>query len=101
VAYDTTCGRALGEIGQVPRDRIAAARAAAREHMWKHLPDGLPALMLVGGSYSMGTQVVLRVDASIVESHSRRGGRVQGRFRAPALVPRPGKLRGRPASGAE
>jgi hypothetical protein len=70
VASDTTCGRALSEIGQVARARIAAARAAAREHMWNQLPDGPPQLSLAGGSYSLGGQVVLRVDASIIECHS-------------------------------
>jgi hypothetical protein len=30
VASDTTCGRALGEIGQVPRDRIAAVGVVER-----------------------------------------------------------------------
>jgi hypothetical protein len=34
VASDTTCGWALGEVGKVERARIAAARAAACEHMW-------------------------------------------------------------------
>jgi hypothetical protein len=83
VASDTTAGRALGEVGQVPRDRIAAVRAAACEHMWQQLPEGLPALWLAGGSYSMGAQVVLRVDASIVECHSRKqqaAGTFQGSF---------------------
>jgi hypothetical protein len=83
VASDTTCGRALGEVGQVERSRIAAARAAAREHMWQQLPGGPPALSLAGGSYSTGEQVVLRIDASIVQAHSRKekaAGTYKGSF---------------------
>jgi hypothetical protein len=71
VASDTTAGRALAEVGQAGRARIAQARAAAREHVWALLPAGPPQLM-IAGSHSMGEQVVLRVDASIVECHSRK-----------------------------
>jgi hypothetical protein len=70
VASDTTAGRALGEVGQAGRPRIADARAKVREHVWALL-DGLPALK-IAGAYSMGDQVVLPVDASIVECHSRK-----------------------------
>jgi hypothetical protein len=41
VASDTTAGRALGEVGQAGRARIAAVRAKVREHVWALLPDGL------------------------------------------------------------
>lgn len=71
VASDTTAGRALGEIGQSSRARVADARADARSYVWALLPAGLPHLR-VAGQYSMGEQVVLRVDASIVECHSRK-----------------------------
>jgi hypothetical protein len=48
VASDTTVGRALAEVGQAGRGRIAAARAAARAHVWSLLPDGPPALSIAG-----------------------------------------------------
>jgi hypothetical protein len=38
VASDTTAGRALGEVGERRRSAIAAARAAARAHVWGQLP---------------------------------------------------------------
>jgi hypothetical protein len=71
VASETTAGRALSEIGQAGRARIAAARLAAREHVWSLLPGGPPRLS-IAGSYWMGDQIVVRVDASIVECHSRK-----------------------------
>jgi hypothetical protein len=71
VASDTTAGRALGEVGRCGRPRIAAARAAARAHVWNLLPAGPPQLS-IAGTYPMGDQVVVRVDASIVECHSRK-----------------------------
>lgn len=73
VASDTTVGRALAEVGQAGRARLAAARAGAREHVWSLLPGGPPPLQ-VAGTYSMGDQIVVRVDASIVECHSRKQG---------------------------
>ena len=73
VASDTTVGRALGEVGQAGRAGIAAARLAARAHVWSLLAAGPPPLT-VAGSYSMGDQIVVRVDASIVECHSRKQG---------------------------
>jgi hypothetical protein len=72
VASDTTVGRALGEVAAAGRGRIAAARAAARAHVWSLLPDGPPPLTVAGTS--MGEQIVVRIDASIVEAHSRKQG---------------------------
>jgi DDE family transposase len=73
IASDTTVLRALGEIGQGRRAAIARVRAAARAHVWSQLPDGLPESSFAGGLFQPG-MVVLRTDASLVVSHSRKQG---------------------------
>jgi Transposase DDE domain group 1 len=73
VASDTTVLRALGEIGDGKRAGIARVRAAARAHVWSQLPDGLPDSTFAGGICQPGT-VVLRTDASLVVSHSKKDG---------------------------
>jgi hypothetical protein len=71
VASDTTVLRALGEIGCGKRAGIARVRAAARAHVWSQLADRLPESTFAGGVCQPGT-VVLRTDASLVVSHSRK-----------------------------
>jgi hypothetical protein len=71
VASDTTAGRALAEVGQAGRGQLAAARARVREQVWALLPDGPPPLT-IAATHEMGDQIVLRVDASIVECHSHK-----------------------------
>jgi hypothetical protein len=105
VASDTTALRALGEIGDVDLYRIDARRAAAREHLWRQLPDGVPESRYAGG-ISMGATIVLRVDGTITLAHSGRE-RAEGTFKKTwgfhslgvwvdntgelaALMPRPG-----------
>lgn len=71
VASDTTVLRALGEIGARRRSAIAAARAAARAHLWAQLPDGLPESRFAGGMCQPG-MIVLRIDGTLVTSHSKK-----------------------------
>lgn len=71
VASDTTALRALGEVGGGRVGPIATVRAAARAHLWEQLPDGPPPVM-IAGDVSLGEVVVLRVDATLVEAHSRK-----------------------------
>src|SRR5205823_11900136 len=59
VASDTTALRALREIGDVDLYRIDARRAAARAHLWNHLPGGVPESRYAG-AVSMGKTIVLR-----------------------------------------
>jgi hypothetical protein len=71
VASDTTVWRALGEIGVCRGGAIAAVRAAARAHMWAQLPDGPPEACFAGG-YAQPGVIVLRTDATLVTSHSKK-----------------------------
>ena len=71
VASDTTALRALGEVGDGKRARIARVRAAARAHIWSQLPGGVPESTFAGGVCQQG-MVVLRVDGSLVVSHSKK-----------------------------
>jgi hypothetical protein len=71
VASDTTALRALGEVGGGRGGRIATVRAAARAHLWEQLPEGPPPVT-AAGDVSLGEVVVLRVDATLVEAHSRK-----------------------------
>jgi hypothetical protein len=71
VASDTTARRGLDEIGGRARSTIGRVRAAAREHVWQLLPDGLPEARFAGGMAQAG-MVVLRIDATIVVAHSKK-----------------------------
>lgn len=71
VASDPTLRRALAEIGPAQLDRIAAARAAVRRRVWALINarhDGIPASRVA--HRDLGKQVVIRLDATIVHSHS-------------------------------
>jgi len=71
VASDTTARRCLEEIGGRARTAIARVRAAARAHVWQQLPGGLPEATFAGGMCQPG-MVVLRIDGSLVQSHSKK-----------------------------
>jgi hypothetical protein len=71
VASDTTARRALDEIGGRARSAIGRIRAAARQHVWRLLPGGLPEARFAGGMYQPG-MVVLRIDGTIVQAHSKK-----------------------------
>jgi hypothetical protein len=72
VASDTTVLRALGEIGTSRTAAIARVRAAARVHMWAQLPGGRPPESTFAGGVSQPGMVVLRIDGSLVVSHSKK-----------------------------
>jgi hypothetical protein len=63
-------GRWAG-VGDRRAGRIAAARAAARAHLWAQQPDGPPPVK-IAGDLSLGEVVVLRIDATLVQAHSRK-----------------------------
>jgi hypothetical protein len=71
VASDTTAGRALGEIGDRRRAKIAAVRARARAHVWGQLPGGVPESGFAGRACQPG-MVVLRIDGTLVPVHSKK-----------------------------
>ena len=79
VASDTTVLRALGEIGDRRRAGIGRARAAARAHVWSRMPGGVPESQFAGGICEPGT-VVLRIDGTLVISHSKKD-RAAGTFK--------------------
>ncbi|WP_432832917.1 IS1380 family transposase [Dactylosporangium sp. CA-092794] len=80
VASDTTVLRALGEIGTTRPAAIARVRAAARAHMWSRLPGGRPPESTFAGGMSQAGTVVLRIDGSLVVSHSKKD-RAAGTFK--------------------
>jgi hypothetical protein len=71
VASYTTVLRALGEISDARRAAIARSRAAARAHVWSQLPGGVPESCFADGMCEPGT-IVLRIDGTLVISHSKR-----------------------------
>ena len=79
VASDTTVMRALGEISDARRAAIARSRAAARAHVWSRLAGGVPESTFAAGMCEPGT-VVLRIDGTLVISHSKKD-RAAGAFK--------------------
>ena len=71
VASDPTLWRALDEIGRSQRRKIARARATTREHVWSLIVKRhgrIPPSRVAEGD--LGTTIVIRMDASLVISHS-------------------------------
>lgn len=71
VASDPTLWRALSEIGSTQRDRIARARARTRAHVWGLIEQRhgrIPPSRM--GDRDLGKTIVVRMDASILISHS-------------------------------
>ncbi|MBV9140910.1 MAG: IS1380 family transposase [Pseudonocardiales bacterium] len=82
VASDPTLWRALNEIGQMQRGRIARARAATREHVWSLIAarhGRIPPSRVA--DTDLGKTIVIRMDASLVIAHSDKqlaGGTYKG-----------------------
>jgi Transposase DDE domain group 1 len=71
VASDPTLWRALDEIGEPQRRKIARARAATREHVWSLIVKRhgrIPPSRVADGD--LGRTIVIRMDASLVIAHS-------------------------------
>jgi hypothetical protein len=71
VASDPTLWRTLNAVDGLTRDRIAAARAKTRVHVWNLIAarhGGIPAAKVADAD--LGRTVVVRLDASIVIAHS-------------------------------
>ncbi len=71
VASDPTLWRSLNEIGHAQRRKIARARAKTREHVWSLIEKRhgrIPPSKVAGGD--LGKTIVVRMDASLVISHS-------------------------------
>jgi Transposase DDE domain group 1 len=71
VASDPTLWRTLDRIGRGQQARIAAARARTRVHVWRQIVarhGRIPASAVA--DTDLGATVVIRLDASIVISHS-------------------------------
>ena len=71
VASDPTLWRALNEIGQLQRRRIARARAKTHEHVWSLIAKrhgAIPPSRVA--DRDLGKTIVIRMDASLVIAHS-------------------------------
>jgi hypothetical protein len=71
VASDSTLWRALDEIGQSQRRKIARARARTREHVWSLIEQRhgrIPPSRVA--DRDLGKTIVIRMDASLVIAHS-------------------------------
>jgi len=74
VASDPTLWRTLNEIDDHQLSRVAAARAKTRTHVWGLITarhGQIPPARLAG-QWDLGKTVVIRLDASIVPSHSEK-----------------------------
>lgn len=75
VASDPTLRRALAEIDDLTLDRIASARAVVRRSVWQLIAarhGGIPASAVA--DRDLGTQIVIRLDATMIPSHSDKEG---------------------------
>jgi hypothetical protein len=73
VASDPTLWRTLNDIDGLRRDRVAAARAKTRAHVWAQIAarhGQIPASRVADGD--LGKTVVVRLDASVVIAHSEK-----------------------------
>jgi hypothetical protein len=71
VASDPTLWRALSEIGETQRRKIARARAKTREHVWSLITQRhgrIPRSRVA--DTDLGKTIVIRMDASLVIAHS-------------------------------
>lgn len=71
VASDPTFWRALDEIGQAQRRKIARVRAKTREHVWSLIVKRhgrIPPSRVA--DRDLGKTIVIRIDASLVIAHS-------------------------------
>ena len=75
VASTSTAWRCLDEIGDLQLARIERARAKARTQVWRQIVSRhgqIPSTRTCYGD--LGATIVIRVDASIVTSHSDKAG---------------------------
>lgn len=71
VASDPTLWRTLDGIGDLQRDKLAAARARTRRHVWDQVVarhGAIPASVVA--DRDLGKTVVIRLDATLVVAHS-------------------------------
>lgn len=71
VASDPTLWRTLDGIGDLQRDRLAAARARTRRHVWAQVVarhGAIPASSVA--DRDLGRTIVIRLDATLVVAHS-------------------------------
>jgi DDE family transposase len=84
VASDPTLWRALEEIGPDQRDRVTAARARVRRHVWGLIAarhGGIPPSPVA--DRDLGETIVIRMDATIQIAHSDKAqaaGTFKGTF---------------------
>ena len=84
VASDPTLWRALNEIGETQRRKVARARAATREHVWSLIEKRhgwIPPSRVA--DTDLGRTIVIRIDASLVTAHSDKelaAGTFKGTF---------------------
>jgi hypothetical protein len=73
VASDPTLWRTLDGIGDLQRDKLAAARARTRRHVWDQVVarhGALPASRVA--DRDLGKTIVIRLDATLVVAHSEK-----------------------------
>ena len=88
VASDPTLWRALDEIGPDQRERIAAARARTRRHVWGLIQarhGRIPPSPVA--DRDLGDTIVIRMDATIQIAHSDKQ-QAAGTFTAPSVITR-------------
>jgi hypothetical protein len=71
VASDPTLWRTLGGIDAAQRDKLAAARARTRRHVWDQIVarhGAIPASVVA--DRDLGKTIVIRLDATLVVAHS-------------------------------
>jgi hypothetical protein len=71
VASDPTLWRTLNDIGALQRDKLAAARARTRRHVWGQVVarhGAIPASSVA--DRDLGKTIVIRLDATLVIAHS-------------------------------
>lgn len=84
IASDSTLWRALDEIGEPQRRKIARQRARIREHVWSLIErrhGRIPPSRVA--DRDLGNTIVIRMDASLVIAHSGKelaAGTVKGTF---------------------
>jgi Transposase DDE domain group 1/WD domain, G-beta repeat len=71
VASDPTLWRTLHGVGDLQRDKLAAARARTRRHVWDRIVarhGAIPASVVA--DRDLGKTIVIRLDATLVVAHS-------------------------------
>ncbi len=82
VASDPTLWRTLEGVGDLQRDKLAAARARTRRHVWDQIVaryGAIPASVVA--DRDLGTTIVVRLDATLVVAHSDGKELASGTFK--------------------